>query len=113
MDFDKKWGKNKTFSDLLGEIYDNARKKEKQINDLIKDLQPMIKEPGDAMLLVPLLKEYLELGIKNDEHLIKMAGIVQKSMSSLKDDTKDESLSQEELDQLFAAAKDLKKVIEK
>jgi hypothetical protein len=106
MDFNKKWGKNKSFGDLLGEIYDNAKKKEKQINDLIKELQPMIKEPGDAMLLVPLLKEYLELGIKNDEHLIKMAGIIQKSIDN-KEDKNDDALSAEEIEQLYNAAKKL------
>ena len=113
MDFDKKWGKNKSFSDLLSEIYDNAKSKEKQINSLIKDLQPMIKEPGDAMLLVPLLKEYLDLGIKNDEHLIKMAAIVQKSLLNKSDDKNDSALSQEEMDQLFSAAKSLKDTISK
>jgi hypothetical protein len=34
------------------------------------------------MMIVPLLKEYMELSTKNDEHLIKMAGIVQRASSS-------------------------------
>jgi hypothetical protein len=83
MDFNKVnlFGK-KSFADLLKEIYDNSRVKEKQISELVQQLKPMIKEPGDAMMLVPLLKEYLELGIKNDEQLVKMAGIVQRAMAS-------------------------------
>lgn len=80
MDFNKKIFKDKSFSDLLSEIYDNSRKKEKIIKDLIDQLKPMVKEPGDAMMLVPVIKEYLEIGVKNDEHLIKMANIVQRAM---------------------------------
>ena len=71
----------KSFEGLLKDIYDNSAKKEKQINDLILQLQPMIKNMGDATILVPIIKEYLEVSVKNDEHLIKMAAIVQRAMT--------------------------------
>ena len=64
---------NKKFSDILKEIYDNQKKKEQQITALIGELKPLINDIGDATLIVPLIKEYMELGIKNDEQLIKMA----------------------------------------
>jgi len=38
----------KSFEGLLKDIYDNSAKKEKQINELILQLQPMIKNMGDA-----------------------------------------------------------------
>jgi hypothetical protein len=82
MDFNQVLFKDKTFSSLLEDIYKNANRKEKEIKALIDQLKPMIQEPGDAMMLVPLLKEYMELSIKNDEHLIKMAGIVQRAMGT-------------------------------
>ena len=82
MDFNQVLFKDKTFSNLLEDIYKNANRKEKEIKALIDQLKPMIQEPGDAMMLVPLLKEYMELAIKNDEALIKMAGIVQRAMSN-------------------------------
>ena len=82
MDFNQVLFKDKTFSSLLEDIYKNSTKKEKEIKALIDQLKPMIQEPGDAMMLVPLLKEYMELGIKNDEALIKMAGIVQRAMTT-------------------------------
>ena len=66
------FGKKK-FSDLLKEIYDNQKKKEQQITALIGELKPLINDIGDATLIVPLIKEYMELGIKNDEQLVKMA----------------------------------------
>jgi hypothetical protein len=65
------FGKKK-FSDILEEIYNNQKKKELQISQLITQLKPLIEDIGDATLIVPLIKEYMELGIKNDEQLIKM-----------------------------------------
>ena len=82
MDFNQVLFKDKTFANLLEDIYKNANRKEKEIKALIDQLKPMIQEPGDAMMLVPLLKEYMELAIKNDDALIKMAGIVQRAMSN-------------------------------
>jgi hypothetical protein len=73
---------NKKFSDLLKDIYDNSRKKDRQINLLISELKPLVKSTNDASLIVPLIKEYLEVGVKNDEHLVKLAAIVQRVMSS-------------------------------
>ena len=48
---------DKKFSDLLKEIYDNQKKKEKQISTLISELKPLIENIGDATLIVPLIKE--------------------------------------------------------
>ena len=79
--FDKIIFGKKKFSNILEEIYDNQKKKDKQINALINELKPMIEEIGDATLLVPLIKEYLEMGIKNDDLLIKMAALAQRAMN--------------------------------
>jgi hypothetical protein len=75
------FGKKK-FSDILSEIYDNQKRKEKQISGLISELKPLINDIGDATLIVPLIKEYLEIGVKNDEQLIKMSTIVQRTLNS-------------------------------
>jgi hypothetical protein len=75
------FGKKK-FSDILGEIYSNQKQKEKQISGLIAELKPLIKDIGDATLIVPLIKEYLEIGIKNDEQLIKMSTIIQRALNN-------------------------------
>ena len=75
------FGKKK-FSDILSEIYDNQKRKEKQISGLIAELKPLINDIGDATLIVPLIKEYLEIGVKNDEQLIKMSTIVQRALNS-------------------------------
>jgi hypothetical protein len=75
------FGKKK-FSDILGEIYDNQKRKEKQISGLIAELKPLINDIGDATLIVPLIKEYMEIGVKNDEQLIKMSTIIQRTLNS-------------------------------
>jgi len=101
MDFNQEIFKGKTVSDLFKEIYANSKNKEKQISALIDQLKPMIQEPGDAMMIVPLLKEYMELSIKNDEHLIKMAGIVQRASSS-SSESDSSLLSDKDKEMLFA-----------
>ena len=74
--------KKKKFSDILSEIYDNQKKKETQISGLISELKPLINDIGDATLIVPLIKEYMDIGIRNDEQLIKMATIVQRAINN-------------------------------
>jgi hypothetical protein len=73
---------DKKLKDLFQEIYQNQKKKEKQISTLIEELKPLIDDIGDATLVVPLIKEYLELGVKNDEQLIKMATIIQRCLAT-------------------------------
>ena len=72
----------KKFSDILSEIYDNQNKKSKQISGLISELKPLINDIGDATLIVPLIKEYLEIGVRNDEQLIKMSTIIQRALNN-------------------------------
>mgnify|MGYP003140805207 FL=1 len=94
------FGKKK-FSDILKEIYDNQKKKETQITTLIGELKPLINDLGDATLVVPLIKEYMELGIKNDEQLIKMATIVQRTLASNKSEEEGFGMTEEEKKQLL------------
>jgi hypothetical protein len=101
MDFNQVLFKDKTFANLLEDIYKNSTRKEKEIKALIDQLKPMIQEPGDAMMLVPLLKEYMELGIKNDDALIKMAGIVQRAMGNTPSDGDGGLLSERDKELLF------------
>jgi methanogenic corrinoid protein MtbC1 len=99
--------KNKKFSDLLEEIYNNQQKKDLQVNALISELKPLISDIGDATLVVPLIKEYMEIGIKNDDLLIKMTALAQRAISN---NIQENSLtiSDSEKEQLLNAVKDLK-----
>jgi hypothetical protein len=96
----------KTFADLLKEIHTNQKDKEVQLRSLIEGLKPLITSPGEATIMVPLIKEYMELAIKNDDALIKMAGIVQRAMNT-KMAEGDDILSDEDKELLFSSLKDL------
>jgi hypothetical protein len=82
MSLDKEIFKGKTLSDLFGEIYDNSRDTRSQVQGLIRELKPLIENIGDATLIVPMIKEYMEIGVKNDDALIKMATIIQRIVSA-------------------------------
>ena len=92
--------KDKKFSDLLEEIYDLQQEKNNQVTVLINELKPLVQEIGDATLIVPLIKEYLEISVKNNEQLIKMAGIIQRTLQSSTGGD-DFGLSEEEKNQLL------------
>ena len=101
--FDKVVFGKKTFANILEEIYENQKKKDKQVTALIGELKPMIEEIGDATLIVPLIKEYLEISVKNDEQLIKMATIIQRIMNnSTGPNDGSFGISEEEKQQLLA-----------
>jgi hypothetical protein len=82
MGFDIEIFGSKKFSDLLKDIYDNQKKKDRQINLLIADLKPLITGINDAAILVPIIKDYMEVSVKNDEHLVKLAAVIQRMVSN-------------------------------
>ena len=100
--------KGKKYSDLLKDIYHNSKRKDRQINTLISELQPLMKSMGDATVIVPLIKEYLEISVKNDDHLVKLAAIVQRLMGSMNkgDDDSGFGISEEEKRRLLEEAEE-------
>jgi hypothetical protein len=102
----------KTVSDVLKEIYDNSRNKDKQINALIGELKPLVESIGDATLVVPMIKEYLEVGVKNDEHLIKMVALVQRLEGGGKTSEVD-FFNPEELAKLMEQSEEIGKQLDK
>ena len=101
MSLDKLIFKDKKFSDILEEIYTNQKKKSKQITAMTRELQPLIQDTGDATIIVPLIREYLDAGIKNDDHLIKMATIIQRIVNSQGSAEDSLLISEEEIEQLM------------
>jgi hypothetical protein len=98
----------KTFSDMLKDIDANHTKTEKQITELINALKPFITSPGEAVLIVPLIAKYMEVKVQNDEHLIKMAAIVQRAIqANKKNDNGDTWLSPADLEQIHGEIKKL------
>lgn len=70
--------KGKNFSNLCKDIVKNSESKKDQIDILISELRTLIKTVNDAIIIVPLIKDYYDVGVKNDEQLVKLAAIVQK-----------------------------------
>lgn len=102
MGLDKTLFKSKTYSDVLEEIYNNSKKKEKQISTLIGELKPLIENIGDATLVVPMIANYLEIGVKNDKHLIDMLAVAQRmENAAAKGDSAGFELGAEELAQIL------------
>ena len=82
MSLDKEIFSGKTLSDLFSEIHENSTSTRAQVKGLIGELKPLIENIGDATLIVPMIKEYMEIGVKNDDALIKLATIIQRIESA-------------------------------
>jgi hypothetical protein len=107
MDKDTELFKGKTFSDIMSDVYHNSKKKDRQLKLLIAQLEPLVTNINDATVVVPLIKEYMEVSVKNDDQIVKLAAIIQRMM---KDANSDEDggglgLSDEEKKQLLENAK--------
>ena len=98
---------DKTFQDLTKDIYNNASEKKTQIQILIKEMNKMITSIDDVVLLAPIIKEYLEVSVKNDEHLVKLASVLQRIFSKSKSADDDNSfLSEKEKEELMVTLQD-------
>ena len=107
MDNTEELFKGVTFSDLMSDVYHNSKRTSRQINQLIAQLQPLIRSSSDATIIVPLIKEYLEVSVKNDDHLVKLTAIVQRYISTKQTIVGSDSLlSDEEKKQLLQIADD-------
>ena len=104
---------DKSFSDLLKEIHKNQSKKSKQLASLIAELRPLVTSLGDATVVVPLIKEYMEISVKNDDQLIKMAAIVQRLSTGTTSTGDGGMLTEEEMEQLQQVAEEISKTVEK
>ena len=72
----------KSLSSLFQDIYENSKHNKKQLEILVKEVTSFIKDGEMAIQLIPMIKEYLEINVKNDEQLIKLATVVQRLISA-------------------------------
>jgi len=114
MDNDIKIFGDKNFSDLSQEIYENNKLKKTQIDLLIQEVHGYIQGIEDIAIVGPIIKELMDVGIKNDDNLVKLATLYQRIMSK---QTIDESgvslLSDEEKEQLMASLEDVAEDLQK
>jgi len=95
----------KSLSDLLKNIYDNSVEKKTQINKLTEELSKFVNRISDVAVISPIIKEYLDVGVKNDEQLIKIAQVAAKLVGATTKEG-DEILSDKEKQDLLATIND-------
>jgi len=98
--------KGKTLGDVFKDIYDNSHTNKKQLEVLMKEVVGFIKDGDTAIQIIPMLKEYLEINVKNDEQLVKLATIVQRITAAegrISDSGDEFGLSEAEKEQLMNA----------
>ena len=78
MDLNFEIYKGKNFSGLCKDIEKNSESKKDQIDILISELRSLIKTVNDATIVVPMIKDYYDVGVKNDEQLVKLAAVIQR-----------------------------------
>ena len=100
-----------SFSDLLKDIHGNQKKKAKQLAQLISELKPLVQSLGDATVVVPLIKEYMEISVKNDDALIKMAAIVQRLSTGTASSGDGGLLTEDEMAQLQELTEEIAKTV--
>ena len=107
--------KGKNLSSLFKDIYDNSQENRSQLEVLTKEIVQFIKDGDTAVQIIPMVKEYLEINVKNDEQLVKLAAIVQKIVAAENRGNSDSEfgLSDSEKEQLMTSldttVKDLQK----
>ena len=105
----------KSLSDVFKDIYDNTDKNRKQLDVLTRELVSFIKDGDSAIQIVPMLKEYLEINVKNDDQLVKIAAIVQRLLAAEAKGGSEEAfgLSENEKEQLMKAVEDTAQDVQK
>ena len=69
-----------SLSDIFKQIHRNNKDTDKQINELIDALKPLASSnAGSAVMLMPTVKDLIDVNVKNNEQLIKMAAIAQRA----------------------------------
>ena len=99
---------DKNFSDLSQEIYETSKLKKTQIDLLVQEVHGYIQGIEDIAIVGPILKELMDVGVKNDDNLLKLATVIQRIMNKQADVTEETSLlSEDEKEELMNALEDM------
>ena len=72
-----------SLSDIFKQAHKRTKDTDRQINDLIETLKPLASSnAGSAVMLMPTVKDLIDVNVKNNEQLIKMAGIAQRAANT-------------------------------
>lgn len=101
MNYDQELFKGKKLSSIFEEIYNNSVKKRDDIDSIVAEAVSLIESTEDVISISPIIKDYLEVSVKNNEHLIKLAGIVQRMNNSDTGDSLEDLLNFDGLQSLL------------
>jgi hypothetical protein len=98
---------NTSLSDLFKQIHKNNKDIDKQIGEFIDTMKPMATaNAGSATMLMPTVKDLIDVNVKNNEQLIKIAAIAQRAASS-NSSSPDSLIDMSEIEALLAEQKDI------
>jgi hypothetical protein len=96
-----------SLSDLFKKIHKNNKDIDKQIGEFIDTMKPMATaNAGSATMLMPTVKDLIDVNVKNNEQLIKMAAIAQRAASS-NSNSGNELIDMSEIEALLAEQKEV------
>ena len=97
---------DKTLSDVFKDIYKNTESKREQINTFVTKLVRQIRTPEDAAVISPIIKDFMEVNVRNDEHIVRIAQIAQRAIAiGTKAASSTDLLTEEEKQQLLSNIK--------
>ncbi len=99
-----------TGSGQVEEVYNKHKNQDSTIKQEIMRLADMIETPGDAIVIVPLLKGFMDSSLKNDEVLMKLLALFQKASAEAKKGEAEDSgvLTEKDIAQLFSEVSNIK-----
>jgi hypothetical protein len=91
-----------SLSDIFKQAHKRTKDTDKQINELIDALKPLASSnAGSAVMLMPTVKDLIDVNVKNNEQLIKMAGIAQRAATATATNNADSFFNPDEIQQLL------------
>ena len=97
---------NTSLSDLFKQIHKNNKDIDKKIEDFIDTMKPMATaNVGNATNLMPVVKDLIDVNVKNNEQLVKMAAIAQRAATS--NNNSNELIDMSEIEALLAEQKEV------
>lgn len=91
----------KTLADMFSDVYKNTNTKREQINQFVASMVKLIRTPEDAAVLGPVIQSFLEVNVKNDEHIVRLVQIAQRLVLVSTKNVDTGLLTEEEKNQLL------------
>jgi len=99
---------NTSLSDIFKQIHKNNKDIDKKIEDFIDTMKPLATaNVGNATNLMPVVKDLIDVNVKNNEQLVKMAAIAQRAANN-NNPSQNELFDMGEIEALLAEQKDIR-----